>query len=402
MHQRLRQLNWLYNQSLEQRKTAWEERQQSVRLYDQYKWLTSLRQSNEQGLGEFALGPQRGMLKRLDEAYKAFFRRCKAGQAPGHPRFRPLSRCVTIDVTHVGHTMVRKCGRRYAIRVKGFPRINAYTCRELPDGHALKSLRLTQHGRYWEASLVYAVDRQPLAPSVKAVGLDLGVRQRMTLSNGTRYQRARRGWQRQRKLQRALARCTQGSSTRRKRVQSLARQRRREFVRERNTCHRATTQIIRNHGLVAVEKLKVRNMTRSAKGTQAEPGTNVTSKAGLNREILSQNWSLLQSQLKYKAAWAGREYVEVNPAHTSRDCSRCHARNNPKSSEVYRCAACGLVEDRDVNAAINIMAAGVLAAGASTWTVGSCVAPEPYMEVPRHLCIYAPSFNCVHHSVTKS
>ena len=92
MHQRLRQLNWLYNQSLEQRKTAWEERKQSVRLYDQYKWLTSLRQSNEQGLGEFALGPQRGMLKRLDEAYKAFFRRCKAGQAPASkvPAAQPL------------------------------------------------------------------------------------------------------------------------------------------------------------------------------------------------------------------------------------------------------------------------------------------------------------------------
>ena len=91
--------------------------------------------------------------------------------------------------------------------------------------------------------------------------------------------------------------------------------------------------------------------------------------------------SLLRSQLRYKAAWAGREYVEVDPKHTSQDCSRCGARNDPGRSETYRCRACGLVADRDVNAATNILAAGVIAAGASTWVVRPCVAPEPYARV---------------------
>ena len=135
---------------------------------------------------------------------------------------------------------------------------------------------------------------------------------------------------------------------------------------------------MRSYGLIAVERLKVVNLTRSAKGTEEAPGTNVNAKAGLNREILSQNWSLLFSQLEYKAEWAGREYVEVDPKHTSQDCHRCGARNHPKRSETYRCAACGLTMDRDQNAAINILAAGVLAAGASTWAVTPCVAPEPY------------------------
>ncbi|MYK12084.1 MAG: IS200/IS605 family element transposase accessory protein TnpB, partial [Acidobacteriia bacterium] len=163
-----------------------------------------------------------------------------------------------------------------------------------------------------------------------------------------------------------------------KRVQALARWQRREFVRERNACHRATTEIIRDYGLVAVEQLQVAKMTRSARGTEEQPGRNVAAKAGLNREILSQNWSLLRRQLKAKAEWAGREYVEVDPQYTSQDCSRCHARNKPRAAETYRCRACGLVEDRDVNAAINILAAGVIAAGASTWATGPCVAPESY------------------------
>ncbi|MDE0109510.1 MAG: transposase [Bryobacterales bacterium] len=370
-------LNWLYNQALEERKTAYAERKETLRLYDQHKWLTGLRARNEQGLGEIALGPARGMLKRLDEAFQSFFRRVKAGQAPGFPRFRPLSRCVTIDLAQIRGGTVKPRGSHYELKAKGFPRIRLHASRELPAGIA-KAVRLTKRGRHWEASLVYAVKRAALPASVKAVGIDLGVRKRMTLSNGKRYQRATRDWRRKRRLQRAVARCRKGSQRRRKRVRALARFQRREFVRERNACHRATTEIIREHGLVAVERLHVAKMTRSARGTEEQPGKHVAAKAGLNREILSQNWSLLRRQLEQKAEWAGREYMEVDPKYTSQDCSRCGARNNPRAAETYRCRACGLVEDRDVNAAINILAAGVIAAGASTWAVGPCVAPESY------------------------
>ena len=158
----------------------------------------------------------------------------------------------------------------------------------------------------------------------------------------------------------------------------LQRFERKQFVRERNACHRITSEIVRKHGLIAIEKLRIANLTRSGKGTAEKPGSQVRSKAGLNREALSQNWSLLRSQLAYKAEWAGREYVEVDPRYSSQQCTRGGARNHPGQSETYRCQSCHLIADRDVNAAINILAAGVLAAGASTWAVGSCVASEPY------------------------
>jgi putative transposase len=145
----------------------------------------------------------------------------------------------------------------------------------------------------------------------------------------------------------------------------LARLRYREKVRNRNACHRATTRIVRSHGLIAVEKLNVKRMT--TKGLK---------KKGLNREILTQSWGLLRNQLQYKAEWAGREFVEVDPKYTSQDCHRCGARNRPGRSERYACAACGLRMDRDENAALNILRAGVLTLGAETWGVSPCVAPE--------------------------
>ena len=374
-------LNWLYNQALESRKTAYEQRKASLSFYDQCKWLTGLRTANEHELGEIAIGASRGVLKRLDLAFQAFFRRVRAGEAPGFPRFRPISRCRTIDVSDPHSGMVSLHNGYYLIRLKGFPRLRVRSARPLPLGAPLKSVRLTRRGHRWEASLVYAVEKQPLAPSAAAVGIDMGIRKRMTCSDGTVVARAQRDWQRKRRLQRSVSRGRKGSATRRKRVAALQRFDREQYIRERNACHRATSRIIRQHGLIAVEALKVKNMTRSAKGTAEQPGSNVKSKAGLNREVLAQNWSLLRSQLRYKAAWAGREYVEVDPKHTSQDCSRCGARNHPGRTETYRCRACGLVEDRDVNAAKNILAAGVIAAGASTWVVRSSVAPEPYARV---------------------
>ena len=143
----------------------------------------------------------------------------------------------------------------------------------------------------------------------------------------------------------------------------------------------ATAGIVRRHGLTAVEKLKIRNLTRSAGRTAEKPGSQGKAEAGPNREIAAQNWSLLQSQLKYKAAWAGREMAEVKPQYRSLDSHRCRARNDPGGANTCRCGPGGSVAAREVNAAINIPAAAVPGAGASSKAVGSCVDPEPRARV---------------------
>ena len=288
----LARLNWLYNQALENRRTAYSEREEALSFYDQCKWLTQLRAANEHGLGEIAVGASRGMLKRLDLAFQAFFRRLRAGEAPGFPRFRPVSRCRTVDVAGPRNGMVRFHNGSYLIRVKGFPRLRACSARPLPLDAPLKAVRLTQRGRKWEASLVYELEREALAPSAAAVGIDMGIRKRMTCSDGTVVPRARRDWKRKRRLQRAVSRCQRGSATRRKRVAALQRSERRQFVRERNACHRATTEIVRKHGLIAVEKLRIRNMTRSARGhgagaRLAGQGQGRAQQGGTNAELVA-------------------------------------------------------------------------------------------------------------------
>ena len=119
--------------------------------------------------------------------------------------------------------------------------------------------------------------------------------------------------------------------------------------------------------MVAVEKLAVGNMTRSARGSQEAPGRNVRAKQALNRSILEQSWGRIRQQLAYKAAWAGRRLVEVDPRFTSQDCSTCgKRRSKPDAREHWQCEHCGAEHDRDVNAAVNIHRAGIEALGSQS------------------------------------
>ena len=98
------------------------------------------------------------------------------------------------------------------------------------------------------------------------------------------------------------------------------------------------------------------NMTRSAAGTMEEPGRNVAAKSGLNRSILEQNLGQVRQQLTYKAEWAGRELVLVDPRNTTRTCSRCGNINpRPRADRIYHCSQCSLTMDQDENAAVNIL-----------------------------------------------
>ena len=365
-----RKLNRLYNSCLEERRDAWEKDKKRVSAYDQMKSLTEKRKADPDGLGTFAVTAQRGMIMRLDRAFKAFFRRCKAGETPGYPRFRPIARMETLDIVDPRSTMVKKRKRGYAIKPKGFPTIRLFPSRPLPAGCPLKALRIVRKPNRVYVDLVYEVEKEPLPACQSAVGIDLGVRKRAVLSTGERIERNTRDWPGIRRQQRKVARCKRGSNRRRKRVRQLARLRYRERVRNRNALHRITTRVVRVNGLIAVEDLKIRNLAR--KGLH---------KKGLNREILTQSWGLLRNQLQYKAEWAGREFVEVDPKYTSQDCHRCGSRHDPGRSETYRCRTCGLRMDRDHNAAINILAAGVSAAGDSTWAGRPSVSPELYSSV---------------------
>ena len=334
----------LYNSELELWRRQYKETGKSDSLFDRMKAFTALR-NRDPFWGSVSVSVGRGVLCRMDGASKAFYRRAKAGEKPGHPRFKPCNRYRTIQLEQVTPGMIRPDRRGYALRIKGLPIIRLRTGIQLPPSEDLKSIRITFKGRRIGVSLVYAVEMEPLPKSGAKVGLDLGGLNRITTSDGEKIERRRPDRDGLTRKQRRLSACKKGSRRFRKRRRILANAHSRSSVRDRNRCHEITTDLVRRHGFIAVERLDVRQMTRSG-GRR---------KAGLNRSINEQSWARIANQLLYKAAWAGRELAFVGPSHTSQLCSGCGAKvKKGLKVRTHRCG-CGLVLDRDHNAAINIL-----------------------------------------------
>jgi len=158
-----------------------------------------------------------------------------------------------------------------------------------------------------------------------------------------------------RSLQRRLARTRRGSNRRARVRLAIAKLKAREVDARKDWVEKTSTGLARRFDVIRVEDLHVKNMTRSARGTVAEPGRNVRQKSGLNRGILTSAWGLLMRRLADKAP--GR-VEKVCPAFTSQRCSACGhiAAGSRESQALFRCMACGYACNADVNAARNIAA----------------------------------------------
>jgi putative transposase len=229
----------------------------------------------------------------------------------------------------------------------------------------LKSYRVTMDraGR-WHLTFATIPAPIPAPGNGRVAGIDRGVAVSAALSTGVLLHApglTRRERHRLRRLARKLARTQRGSNRRTRVRLAIAQLRARETDRRKDWAEKTSTDIARQFDLIRVEDLKIINMTRSAKGTQENPGRNVRAKAGLNREILRSGWGLLVRRLEEKAP--GR-VEKINPAFTSQRCSACRqvdARSR-KSQARFVCTACGYAGNADVNAARNIAAGHAVAA----------------------------------------
>jgi IS605 OrfB family transposase len=197
----------------------------------------------------------------------------------------------------------------------------------------------------------------PAPGNGQAVGIDRGVAVSAALSTGELLHIPglnKREQARLRRLERKLARARRGSRPRGRVRLAIAQIRARETDRRKDWVEKASTNIARRFDTIKVEDLRIKNMTRSAKGT-ADPGRNVRQKAVLNRGILRSGWGLLVHRLEQKAP--GR-VERINPAFTSQRCSACgHVDARSRESQArFVCTACGYACHADVNAAINIAA----------------------------------------------
>ncbi len=353
----------LYNAALQERIEAWRKAGKSISKIDQNKSLTQIR-SFDEGYASMPACLSRWSLARLDDALVGFFSRVKRGQSPGFPRFKPMSRWSSFGFDEFRGIRLRN-GRLLFRPIVGGLKLNQH--RTIPEGSSIKSCTFTRRGRHWWITMavdVAAADRH-VDPDT-AVGIDVGVAHLATTSAGEHFENARPRSRRQRELRvaaRALARCKRGSKRRRKVRARLAALQRQVLAARNNHLHQVSAVMAKRYAFIAVENLKLRNMTRSAAGTVDDPGKNVRQKAGLNRSLLDAAPGRLIELITYKAERAGGMVVKVDPRRTSQDCSSCGVRVEKKLSvREHRCS-CGTVLDRDHNAALNILNRALAAHG---------------------------------------
>jgi putative transposase len=348
----------LYNAALEQRRTAWRQNRKTVTMFEQFRQLTDLRASDFTLAGMNATA-QRDPLKRLDRAFKAFFRRLQSGEAPGYPRFRSRRRYDTLTFAHDDGARIRD--GRVALQGIGDIRINWH--RPLPADAEIRTIAIKRSAGRWHISFVVKTAAIPLDPTGEAVGVDLGVSMFATLSTGEQMigpRAGRKALAKYRNAQRRVSRGQKGSVRRANAVVLLQRQYEHVENIRRDHAHKLSRTLVDRCDLIAVEKLQISNMVR------ARP---------FAREISDQAWGRFLELLAYKAESAGREVVQVGPRGTSQECSACGGTVTKTLAERVHSCPCGLVLDRDVNAARNVLKRALGSrVQASTWGDVPCVA----------------------------
>jgi putative transposase len=328
-----------YNAALQERKEAWKLQRKSITYYDQQAELTELRK--DPAFQWMACDIMRDPLRRVDRAFKAFFRRCKAGEKPGFPRYRsrfrydsftfglPVCRERSIKIPNVGDIRARGGGR--------------------PAAGCAKICTVKREGKRWTVNVVCDIGPAPGKVAVtRAVGIDVGLTTLATLSDGVEIQNPR--WTRKHETRIAAANRSLATKQRRSRNRLRAREvLRRAHQRVANVrlnhIHHVSKWLVANYDLIAHEDLKIRNMVRSK----------------LAKSINDAAWGLLIWCTTYKAEEAGKWVVPVNPKGTSQRCSACGAIVLKNLSERVHTCACGLTLGRDANASRNVLALGISA-----------------------------------------
>ncbi len=306
----------------------------------------------------------RWSLARLDDAMAGFFSRVKRGQSPGFPRFKPRSRWNSFGFDE--WKGIRLFSDRLLLKpIIGALRLNLH--RPIPEGSSIKSCTFTRRGRHWWITMAVDVPAAEAHPTPgSAVGIDAGIEHLATLSDGSHVENIRPRSRREKELrrtQRALARCKRSSKRRRKVRERLAVAQRRIQQARTSHLHKVSADLTQRYAFIAVEDLKLRNMTRSARGTVDAPGTNVRQKAGLNRELLDAAPARLIQMLTYKAERAGGMVAGVDARRTSLECSSCGTIVEKTLSLRRHVCGCGADLHRDHNAAINILNRALVAHG---------------------------------------
>ena len=353
----------LYNALLQQRRDAYRLRGSGLRSKEQYAELTALRAEDARVQAVYR-ECEDAVLHRLELAFAAFFRRVRSGETPGFPRFKPAARWAQLTFPH-GGCALRLTARQTCLRVPGVGWVKLRKGRCVPAYG--RGWLVVRNGR-WYACLECERAVSPLPKTGVTIGIDRGVHVLAACSDGRLIRNLAAGERRRTataRLQRALEAVTQRDSTHRvrnrrdpvrvKAVLRLARAKEREANARRDFAHKQARAIVNSADVIALERLNLRAMTRSAAGTVETPGRGVRAKAGLNRVVLDAGFGLLDRLIAEKAEEAARVVVRVEAKFSSQTCSRCgHVSARSRRRRRFWCVRCGLSAHADVNAALEI------------------------------------------------
>jgi len=355
----------LYNYCLKMRIASWECEHVSI-SYKFQSWCFKGMRIGNPFMARLNFSSAQATMRRLDKAYQAFFRRVKAGEEkPGFPRFKGKGRFNSIEFPAYG-SGIRLNGDKLRIQNVGIVKVKLHR----PFDGKIKTATLKLEGDKWFLILSCDLGETAVVKSVNPpVGIDVGLESFATSSDGEHEPNPRFLKQELpeiRRAGRAVSRKKKNGRNRRKTVKRLRRLHTKVKNQRADHHHKIALKLTRRYGLVAVEGLAVKNMTKNPR---------------LARAIHDAGWSAFRSILHHHGQKSGVEIVEVNPAYTSQTCSACGRIEKKELSERMHNCLCGCVLHRDVNAARNILSRGLARAGPAGLNV------KVASHVPRSRCL---------------
>jgi putative transposase len=342
----LESLRWVYNETLAVRKNSWEKEKKSISLYKTNRLLTQWKKERPELNDVFSQVLQDAQV-RVDLAFKAFFRRVKAGEKEvGYPRFKGYGRYDSLTYTQFGFRLkggILSLAKIGAVKIKLHRPMQG-------EIHRL-TIRRSSTCKIF-VSIIANVPTTPMPfRDGSVVGVDVGLESFATLSNGEKIENPRFFRSEERELAKAQCRLSSqkiGSANWHKKLKVVQRVHERISNKRLNFIHQESRKLVNRFGIIAFEDLKVKNMQQDH---------------CLAKSIADAAWGMFINANKSKAEEAGSKVVLVNPAYTSQMCSRCGLLIKKELSErMHRCE-CGLSIDRDLNASINILRLGLQSLG---------------------------------------
>ncbi|EFH84897.1 putative transposase IS891/IS1136/IS1341 family [Ktedonobacter racemifer DSM 44963] len=381
----LRRCKELYNASLEERTAAYKMADVSVSYGMQADQLPQVKQERLE-YQEIHSQVQQDVLRRLDKAMRAFFRRVAEGQTPGYPRYKSNTRYRSFTYPQSGYTIIgaltphdNKGKKTCRLKLSKIGHLKMVMHR--PIKGSIKACTIKHDGDQWYAvfSVEQAIHSTPVHPSSKTVGVDVGITSYATLSTGEQIANPRiyRSTEQQiKEAHRKLSRRKRGSHRRNRAKRALTRLYRKVRHRRQDFLHQTSRRLVNQYETLVFEALQIPNMTARPKPkkeeipitTEGSEGSTTAAavphylpngaaaKSGLNKSIMDAAWGRFITLCACKAEEAGGMVMKVAPQQTSQVCSGCGVLV-PKDLSVrwHSCSTCGAELDRDENAALNVL-----------------------------------------------